>query len=164
MKPHMKSQYFCAYHAKQVCGSETQAFSQWAEVMRRGTKAYVQCRLEAATLFLNSALDIAQLRSECNSNNVFSVMHLCKPVEFLIQVAIAEGHFQKATALLNRLAILDVASLNTGACELNTFLGEQYAAIEMAEKDSMTTAGVEHSKREAVTPLMMGGAGAVLLH
>ncbi len=162
----MKSQYFCAYHAKQICGSETQAFNHWAEVMRRGVKAYMQCRIEAATLFLHSAFDIAQLRSECSVNDAFSAIHLCKPVEFLIQLAIAEGDFQKAMELLERLAMLDVQCFNAGPLHLNTFLGEQYKVIELAEKDSMT-AVAEQPKRslEVVTsPLMAGGMSATLLH
>ena len=163
----MKSQYFCAYHAKQVCGSETQAFSQWGEVMRRGVKAYVQCRIEAATLFLNAALDIAQLRSECSTNSVFSLMHLCKPVEFLIQLTIAENNFKKATGFLDRLAALDLQHLSDEGARLNTFLGEQYKLIEIAEKDSMAAIGTQQPNRllEVLTqPLRGEGATAALMH
>lgn len=100
----MKSQYFCVFHAQRLQIYESEAITAWSQTMRQGMKAYTECRTGDAYTYLGAAVDIALLRSECESNGVFSELHLIKPAEFLIQLQVAEHRLDAAARLLDTLS------------------------------------------------------------
>lgn len=136
----MKSPYFCLYHSEQLTDCESSALRTWRELMRRGTQAYNACRLAAANIYLNSALDIAQLANRNTSNGMFTTTHLVKPVDLLIQLLVLDNRFDEATQMLTRLAAHADAAAQNGDIQLSEFLGEQYQRVELAEKNYLNAA------------------------
>lgn len=132
----MKSQYFCAYHAENMKVCESEALRCWLQMMQRGEKAYVECRMEAARIYMGCALDIAILRSHCKRNSAFSGQHILKPAELLVQLQLACDNLETATELLTRTIETVSAEMGNRSDfkELTTALFEQ---IEAAEKVSL---------------------------
>ncbi len=134
----MKSPYFCAYHAQRMKNHESEALRYWIDMMRRGTQAYVECRIDAANIYLGSALDIALIRKTCEKNEFFNDMHFCKPAEFLIKLMLIENRFNEAIVILSRLSSASQTQTNINERELTHFLEKHYENIEIAEKEYMT--------------------------
>ena len=100
----MKTTYFCAYHAERLKACESEAFRHWGEMMRRGVQAYVECRMDAAGLYLGTALEIGLLRRECNENGVFAVLHILKPAQFLVELFLLDRQQRKVEELINKIS------------------------------------------------------------
>lgn len=142
----MKPRYLCAYHAERIRASEQHACHSWLELMRRGTLAYAECRVEAAQIYLGAALDIALLRLACQGNKLFTALHLSKPLEFMIELLVVEGCFNQAMKLLSKISsALDQSPDNSMIDELVGCLAQHYQRVSNHEK---TAAG--HSKRRAL--------------
>lgn len=122
----MKSSYFCQHHAELMKVDESEACKYWTEMMHRGVRAYAGCRMEAASIYLGSALDIALLRRAC-TNKVFEADHISKPTEFIIQLMIIDNRFQEATSLLARLCGEGLKS------ELKKFLDTHLEKVQLAK-------------------------------
>lgn len=147
----MKSDYFCRYHLDNMCKEESVAFKSWSELMRRGMRAYVECRIEAANIFLSSALDIAILRTTFCTNSLFSDVNITKPAEFLIHLYITDCEFTHAKKLLSCLSYVDnsePASNTTdrkkNPLDLSAFLAKYYMQLELAEKAYMSEKSDKH--------------------
>lgn len=97
----MRSPYLCAYHAERLKACESEAFRYWGEMMRRGVQAYVECRFDAAVLYLGTALEIGLLRQRCQLNGLFKGLHIQKPVEFLVELLKIDGQYHQVNELLN---------------------------------------------------------------
>lgn len=130
----MRSQYFCAYHSEKMKSCESEAIRQWSQLMQRGVKAYSECRIDAAQIYLGSAFDIAHLRSDCEKNGVFSEMHLLKPVEFLLQIYLMTDLFDEAYQVLHRISAVSDKNKDFFTHGAEVFLGDNYERLEVAEK------------------------------
>lgn len=97
----MRSPYLCAYHAERLKACESEAFRYWGEMMRRGVQAYVECRFDAAVLYLGTALEIGLLRQRCQLNGLFAGVHIQKPVEFLVELLKIDRQYQQVNELLD---------------------------------------------------------------
>lgn len=131
------SKFFCTYHSQRMRTCESEAVRYWREMMSRGLKSYTQCRIEAAIIYLDSAIDIVLLRTHCEQNNTFEIAHLIKPAELLIRLMAIEYHFDKAFNFLHRLSQLKVSSLSASQGDLLSFLRRQHDHIELAEREYM---------------------------
>ena len=163
----MNSQFFCAFHAEKMRACETEALDSWSQMMHRGMKAYVDCRIDAALIYFGSALDIALLRYSCANNGVFSDIHLIKPAEFLVQLHLTNEGFDKANAILLYLSNA-VESINLwrfriiNAQPIYQFIAKQFKWVELSEKrflgigDSSKTKS-NKSKQTAQHPLLQMG-------
>lgn len=100
----MKTPYLCAYHAERLKACESEAFRYWGEMMRRGVQAYVECRFDAAVLYLGTALEIGLLRQRCELNGLFESLHILKPVEFLVELLKVDRQYQEVNKLLEYVA------------------------------------------------------------
>ena len=99
----MNFDYLCPHYIAQFEGSEMEALSFWVETMRRGSKAYSECRMEAAVTYLTTALEVGLLRSHTPLNHYFSPLHTIKPVEFLLETYVAEDDRQGAVRLIQKV-------------------------------------------------------------
>jgi hypothetical protein len=131
----MNSQYFCAHHASKIAQSETEAFRNWSQMMHRGTKAYVECRLDAAEIYLGSALDVVLLRCNCSHNELFSESHLIKPAEFLLEIFLMIDAFDKAEQVLRHICEHCHKRASIYGSVSEQFLFDQFERVEKAEKD-----------------------------
>ncbi len=152
----MSSRFFCAYHMERMKQCESEAYRNWSHMMHRGVKAYVDCRVEAARIYLGSALDIAMLRDQCENNRAFTETQIIKPVEFLVELAIAQDQFDAGIQLLtaitksNSSALLDSGSFQDALAKLftrieaaeKTFFGEPSARADQYLKRHSTLANV----------------------
>ncbi|MEJ2417159.1 MAG: hypothetical protein P8Y45_09540 [Exilibacterium sp.] len=134
----MKTQYFCRYHAERMKASESEAYHCWNEMMRRGVHAYTECRMEAAHIYLGSALDIAILRRMCEKNGIFESLHATKPADFLLQLMLIELRFNETHYLLSRLSSTTGDDESSSNAALTKFLSAQYERVEVAEKSHIT--------------------------
>lgn len=130
----MTFNYICIYHIERMQVCETEAFRNWGQMMHRGVKAWADCRAEAAHIYLNSALDIALLRSCCENNGIFEEMHFIKPAEFLIELYLLDNAFDHALTLLARVSSLEEVSSQGLSEHASNFLLRQYERVELAEK------------------------------
>lgn len=112
----MKSPYLCAYHAERLKACESEAFRYWGEMMRRGVQAYVECRFDAAVLYLGTALEIGLLRQRCQLNGLFEGLHIQKPVEFLVELLKIDRQYHQINELLNYVS----TQVDTVAKEVNS--------------------------------------------
>lgn len=96
----MRHPYLCAYHVERLKACESEALRYWGEMMRRGVQAYVACRIEAATLYLGTALEIGLLRQRCQLNGVFEGLHIVKPAEFLVELLKVDRQYGEVNELL----------------------------------------------------------------
>jgi len=115
--------------------------------MHRGVKAYTDCRFDAAYIYLQSALEIALLRSFCEKNLAFSSFSIIKPAEFIMQLLLLDENFEDAYELLSQI---NAAQENPGACwhdQVKHFLMQQELRIELA----LETAG--EAQRKPVTEI-----------
>lgn len=131
----MKSAYFCAYHAERLKACESDAFRHWAEMMRRGAQAYIECRFEAANLYLGAALDIGLLRQTCGENGLFSALHVMKPAEFLLEVQLLEQRHSDAEATLRRISAIADPDGDWLMLQLVNFLAQAYQRVEREGKN-----------------------------
>lgn len=131
----MKSRYICRYHAEQIKALESKALISWSGTMNRGVKAYTQCRIEAAEIYLESALDIALLRSECENNGIFTSIHIEKPVEFLVEINLSEHNFDSANRILQKVTCGIPENSDLYSISLDRFLIRQYQRVERLEGD-----------------------------
>lgn len=130
----MKPKYFCAHHASKLTASEQYAIGSWTELMRRGTQAYAESRMEAAWIYLGAAIEVSLLRSSLSNNDTFSDMHLAKPLEFLIKGCLATAEINRAAALLSKIATaIDAGSLAPGEA-LADQIEQHYAQVKAEEK------------------------------
>ncbi len=141
----MKTLYFCAYHADNLRASETEAIKSWSSVMRRGMKAYCECRIDAAEIYLESALDIALIRSECSKNCIFDSMHLLKPIEFLTELYLTNEAFTQASKILNKVSrnVPEESELYSSA--VDAFLITQFKRLEQCECAHLHHSGTNRS-------------------
>lgn len=130
----MKPQFFCAHQATKIKASEQYALGSWIELMRRGTHAHVECRMEAAWIYLNAAIEISLLRFSLASNDMFTDMHLAKPLEFLIKGALATDEFNKATLLLTKISAAMEGGLLVPGKALVNQLAQHRAQVQDHEK------------------------------
>lgn len=147
----MPTKYFCIYQKERLQASEVYAFGLWSEVMKRGTKAYLECRSEAVRIYMGAAVDICLLRLGCPKAKIFEASHLIKPIEFLIQVYILTDEFNLALDLLQRLNESIIQSNQTDSSEygggaFKKFLQSQYRTIELAEQEYFHAEGGKTSK------------------
>lgn len=100
----MKSNYFCAFHTRNIQTNETEAMGSWISLMRRGSKAFSECRVDASRLYFEASLDIALLRMEQPSNYFFTLLQILKPTDFLMDIYMADESFTEAYATLNKIS------------------------------------------------------------
>jgi hypothetical protein len=134
----MKSAYFCAYHAERLKACESDAYRHWAEMMRRGAQAYVECRFDAANLYFGTALDIGLLRQECSENGLFSVLHIMKPGEFLVNLQLLEQRHEDAEATLDKISAVADPQGDWSMLQLVNFLAKAYKRVEGEGKSCLT--------------------------
>lgn len=138
----MKTPYFCPFHAERMKVSESEALRCWSEMMRRGIHAYMDCRVEAADLYLGATLDIGLLRYQCAQNAMFSDHHVTKPADFLIELLCGDVRFSAAVATLSRISSAANTAGRNASADLLEWLAMRYAQVERAEKRYMSeTAG-----------------------
>jgi len=129
-----KFSYLCPNHIAQLQISEKRAMSYWVEIMRRGVKAYSQCRVEASELYLSAAIEIYLLRSACNENSFFSGCHLLKPLDFVLELFIQNQAFDKASKLLGKIeSFVEQNNVELSAAILD-HIESGYQRIESEEK------------------------------
>ena len=131
----MRSPYLCAYHAERLKACESEAFRYWGEMMRRGVQAYVECRFDAAVLYLGTALEIGLLRQRCQLNGLFEGLHIQKPVEFLVELLKIDRQYHQVNELLDYVARHSTAGTDT---TLANFLNRSFIVLD-------NTAGARNS-------------------
>ncbi len=133
----MNSRYFCPAHIEKLTNSEQQAFSSWNELMQRAIVAHIHCRIESADIYFRSALEIALLRLRCHRRQLFSDIHLIKPLEFLIDVQLAENNYPAAVRLLSRVSSGVADGVKPPTNTLLADLQYYYERVEREEKIAM---------------------------
>ncbi len=149
----MKTTYFCAFHAERMKAYEGEAIQHWTQMMRRGTQAYSECRIDAARIYLGSAMEIGLLRHSCPKSMFFDDMHLTQPLSFLIELLILDESFDEAIYVLSKISTAINERRADPRSELLEVLANHYSRVEISEKKHMTQVrvpkkGVE--KRERV--------------
>lgn len=135
----MRTPYLCAYHVERLKACESEAFRYWGEMMRRGVQAYVECRFEAAVLYLGTALEIGLLRHRCELNGLFESLHILKPVEFLVELLKVDRQYHEVNELLEYVA----KSARPGAdVPLTNFLAKSFIRFEIPGRASSASAEV----------------------
>jgi hypothetical protein len=129
----VKCSYFCAQHAAQIQQNEEQALHYWNQLMQMGVQHYIHCRLDQANAFLNSALELALLRFECQHNQFFQNLQLCKPLEFVMQLLLTEERYDEASLLLAKINNI-VCNGNCNQALLDS-IGQQYRLLESSERN-----------------------------
>lgn len=130
----MKTSYLCPRYVALVCTDENSAIGHWSELMRRGTRAYTQCREEAAELYLGAATEISLLRYSCQRNIYFSDMHLTRPVDFIAELLVQNLNFDKAIYFLSRISTAIYKAENEPHPNILDCLARWYERVEEAEK------------------------------
>jgi hypothetical protein len=133
----MNSRYLCAYHLERLRFCESDAYRLWMEMMRRGAQTYTECRLEAAILYLNTALEISLLRQCCEQNGLFSGVHLLKPAEFLFEALMLEQRYSEADAMLQQISSVTEYCDTEFTVQLRRFLKQAHERVEEAKKHQM---------------------------
>lgn len=155
----MSLRYFCTSHSEAIQTNEPEAWRCWAALMQRGIKAYTECRVDAAYIYLGAALDVALIRNDCGNNKSFCETHAIKPAEFILQLFLIDNDFNRARILLHRISVNCEKNGITQAGLYDTFFAKQYQAVEIAEKAFMEgknficVAAPEKQKREPVGTL-----------
>lgn len=98
--------YLCAHHLCSIEQDETRALQAWNQLMHRGLKAYVACRIDAAEIYFCAALDVIEIRARVSGNRHFTDLHWRKPAEFLSSLWQGLGDCHKIHRLIERIAAL----------------------------------------------------------
>lgn len=130
----MEKRHLCRAHKARLKANESEAVRVWSELMQRGVRAYVECRVDTAEIYLSGALDIAVLRSECNNNHCFNEIHIKKPSEFLVQLLLANDSFDAAFQLVHSINQAYEAQPRFFSDVFLDFIGKQLEHIEIMEK------------------------------
>ena len=125
----MKANYLCRYHLEKMKTNESNAICQWTEMMRRGIRAYTECRTDAADVYLNSALQIALVRTQCPCNGIFESTHIVKPAGFLLDLKILENGYHDAVEMLSDISSIVTQAKSKFEENLIAFLAKQYERI-----------------------------------
>lgn len=134
----MRLNYFCPHHVAVIRQCEGTAVQWWNELMKRGLLAYNDCRLEAADIFLKSALSLSLLRYAEPHNAWLTSIHITKPAEFLIELALNEQQFDAAIQLLSTISNETWPYVSDFEDSITEFLAKQYERIESQEKEYMS--------------------------
>lgn len=121
--------YLCAHHLCSIEQDEPRALQAWSQLMQRGVKAYVECRVEAAEIYFFAALDVVEVRAAQPGNAIFGEMQWRKPAEFLMNIWLGMGEQNKILLLSERIAGL--ASL----CSRESLLQFQASVKEQLTRD-----------------------------
>lgn len=139
----MRSPYLCAYHAERLKACESEAFRYWGEMMRRGVQAYVECRFDAAVLYLGTALEIGLLRQRCQLNGLFEGVHIQKPVEFLVELLKIDRQYQQVNELLDYVSkqVDSVAKQADSVADITlaNFLNRSFIVVNNASANLQST-------------------------
>ena len=98
--------YLCAHHLCSIEQDEPRALQVWSQLMQRGVKAYIECRIEAAEIYFCAALDVVEVRAAQTGNAIFGEMQWRKPAEFLLNIWLGMGEQNKILLLNERIAKL----------------------------------------------------------
>ncbi len=128
----MKPKYFCPYHIERIHTCEQSALVSWNEMMRRGVQAYASCRADAARIYLDSAIDISLLRYR-HKNLYFSELHIAKPLDFLVELFLANENFTDAFEVLAKISSV-IDDEPQPSTKLRKTLEKHYRQIEVNEK------------------------------
>lgn len=112
--------YLCAHHLCSIEQNETRALHAWSQLMHRGVKAYIACRIEAAEIYFCAALDVVEVRAAQAGNAIFGEMQWRKPAEFLLNLWLALGEHSKILHLTERLAALPSLTSNDAFLQFKT--------------------------------------------
>lgn len=134
----MKTTYFCAFHSERIKAYEGEAIQQWTEMMHLGTQAYAECRIDAARIYLGSAMEIGLLRHSCPKSLFFDDMHLSQPLQFLIELFIIDDNFDEAIYILSKVSTAINRGLSDPDAGLLELLAQHYTRVEISEKKYMT--------------------------
>ncbi len=159
----MRLNYFCPHHVAVIRQCENTAAQWWNELMKRGMLAYNDCRLEAADIFLKSALSLSLLRYSESRNNWLSSIHITKPAEFLLELAINEQQFDSAIQLLSTISNETWPYVSEFEHSITEFLAKQYERVESLEKEYMSTLHT-HSPNHIATKANTTTAESSALH
>lgn len=133
----MRLNYFCPYHVDKIRQCENTAAQWWNELMKRGLVAYNECRLEAADIFMKSALSLSLLRYSEPNNHWLTSIHITKPAEFLVEMHISEQQYDAAIQLLSQISNDTWPFVSDFEEKITEFLAVQYERIESLEKSYM---------------------------
>ncbi|WP_086929908.1 hypothetical protein [Agarilytica rhodophyticola] len=136
----MKYKYFCQSHADRMIECEGIAMRAWTDTMRRGMKAYIECRSETAYVYLHSSMEIGLLRYKCKKNQFFNNTHIIKPLEFLIELLLVENNFNEAIVLLSKMSNAINDSSDRSIEEFDNVYERYYKRIETCEKQYFSDA------------------------
>ncbi len=134
----MKTTYFCTFHAERMMAYEGEAIQYWTQMMRRGTQAYSECRIDAARIYLGSAMEIGLLRHSCVKSMFFDDMHLTQPLSFLIELLILDESFDEAIYILSKISTAINERRTVPDSGLLEVLANHYSRVEISEKKHMT--------------------------
>jgi|GEM_PF-3164629 len=132
----MKTEYFCDYHLSCICKQEEDALSAWHTLMKRGMRAYVDCRLEAADIFLQAALDIALTRLKLCTNNILNEEHVIQPAQHILELHIANCDFNHADSTLNKIQKSETCIHSQNKPQLLNALNTIHAFIEKFKRQA----------------------------
>jgi len=124
-----RSTYFCPEHTQRILESEQTALNQWLSNMRKGITAYIELDPVLAVKNLGAALDVALLRQSANANRFFTLVHIVKPTEFLLELAVQRGTHDFAVDLLRKISSATYGSNHLGRMERSRFLANCYEKI-----------------------------------
>lgn len=129
----MLSSYFCPYHVQKFHASEPEAFRCWSKKMHRGVSAFVESRRAEAIAYFGAALDLAFIRLGCDQNERFSGLNIVKPMEFIVEVLLAQVQFDKSNYLLQDVyrRVGDNVSLLQ---EIEGTIAKLFVRIELSER------------------------------
>jgi len=129
----MKTSHLCPNHSHLVKDSEPRAMEIWCDMMRRGIRAYTQCRIDSAECYLGAATEIALLRYSCEKNRFFDEVHLTKPLEFLIELLVQAMNFDKAMVLLSSISTAIHRAPKSPSAALTECLSKHSASVGVRE-------------------------------
>ena len=98
----MKFSHFCCYHLDVMRKSESEAHRSWNGNMRRGSEAYVECKTQAACIYLGAAHEAALLRSQCDGNEWFGYEQIIQPMNLIFELLMTEDAFTDAHYLIEK--------------------------------------------------------------
>ncbi len=122
----MLHHYICHKHASEVEHNEPAALKLWQDFMQRGELDYALCRWDKAQAFLETAFEIAALRTNRGSNTLFCAAYLLRPFKFMFEMCISDNDFNKATNHLIQAFTL-IGPHKSKATSVDLFLLQTYS-------------------------------------
>lgn len=130
----MEINYFFTHHTYHVITNEQNANLLWRKTLEKSLLAFDKCQFDAATVYLDAAINIALIRLALCKNQEVTDNHLKEPLIVYIDLACIEYRFTQTIIKIKHIISTLKAHTKNNYKTLFAFLNTEIKRLQMADQ------------------------------